>query len=313
MGKPSQLNVDVLENGLDFILHGIKILIENPAPRDLKYAVLSLYSGVVLILKRPLEQVHWSLVFSDVNRANLNDYRDFNFKSIGLDDCVKRLENICQIKIEKDDQVAIEYLGRKRNKLEHFGITDTFEALIGSIIPVLNFILDFINDNFPEDALSRDANKFILEIRKNISRIDELVTKRLEKIKIDEDALVITCPICMQFTLEIDDGGKCLFCGHSDTAEKIAADYVEKIEGYSWRDVKDGGVYPLFKCPECGCESFFELEDSLPSEEDGFICTSCGLRSESIYMDFCQMCGNPFIRDGSAICPDCMDFQIHKD
>src|SRR5436189_30259 len=66
--SPTHLKLDLLENGIDFIRSGI----ENHFGQDesdssaRKYAVLHLFSGVLLILKERLRREHPSLIFEKV-------------------------------------------------------------------------------------------------------------------------------------------------------------------------------------------------------------------------------------------------------
>ena len=65
--EPSKPGVSfsLLENGLDFVLSAVEHLGGNPSKRELKYAVLHLYSGAVLILKERLLREDWKLLFAN--------------------------------------------------------------------------------------------------------------------------------------------------------------------------------------------------------------------------------------------------------
>src|SRR5438067_3451286 len=79
----SKLQLDLLENGLDFVTSGIEVffLTDTPDPKAHKYAILHIFAGVLLLLKERLVRVHPSLIFKDVShygnpRAKTTDYTE---------------------------------------------------------------------------------------------------------------------------------------------------------------------------------------------------------------------------------------------
>ncbi|MCK5581837.1 MAG: hypothetical protein KAJ18_11260 [Candidatus Omnitrophica bacterium] len=64
-----QIEFQILENGLDFILSALNYISGPKEKSDLKYGVLRLSSGCELVLKERLRQEHWSLVFENIKKA----------------------------------------------------------------------------------------------------------------------------------------------------------------------------------------------------------------------------------------------------
>jgi len=54
--------------------------------------VLHLSAGIELVLKDRLFREDWTQIFFKPEDATPEKYRSGNFKSVGLDDCLKRLE-----------------------------------------------------------------------------------------------------------------------------------------------------------------------------------------------------------------------------
>ncbi len=141
-----EVKFTVLENGLDFIYTALNHLKGEPKPRAIKYAVLHLSAGVELILKDRLRREHWSLVFDDVDKADLETYLSGDFISVNLKTSIQRLTKICDVDISSDEQRSLFNLRKSRNKLEHFASVDSSTALKASSSGVLSFTLDFISD-----------------------------------------------------------------------------------------------------------------------------------------------------------------------
>ena len=86
------IQLSMLENGLDFILSGLKY-IGNPTSKfDLKYAVLHLSSGIELVLKDRLRREDWTQIFVKPEQATEEKLKSGNFKSVNLYQCLERLE-----------------------------------------------------------------------------------------------------------------------------------------------------------------------------------------------------------------------------
>jgi hypothetical protein len=80
----SEVSFSLLENGLDFALSAVEHLGGTPSKRDLKYAVLHLYSGTVLVLKERLRRESWKLIFANPKKADEETFKEGNFMVLTL-------------------------------------------------------------------------------------------------------------------------------------------------------------------------------------------------------------------------------------
>ena len=125
----------------------------------------------------------------------------------------------------------------------------------------------------------------------------ELDKLRLQKIKIFD------CPECFQHTLPIDGDLKCLFCGYTDSPEKVAHAYIENIcEISEYLEVKDGGYFPLEDCPDC-------RERTLLIQNNSFLCFSCSREWAADKLKSCSWCNEYYegSEDDISMCPECVE------
>ena len=305
-----ELNFTVLENGLDFIYTALVHLKGDPKPRDHKYAVLHLSAGVELILKDRLRREHWSLVFDDIDKADLEIYSSGDFVSVNLKTSIQRLNKICDVDINSDEQRSLFNLRKSRNRLEHFATVDSPTALKSSSAGVLSFILDFISTEL--DELEENEAELLGNIRKLLPDFEQFVENRMKEINdilTTDDSPVVDCPRCTQLAMKVDDGVTCHFCGYSADGDTGAQDYAESLFGLDWKHVADGGEIPIYTCPECGSEALVDvgkLKEDFTS--DRFVCFSCGNSWAWETMDFCVRCGTPiphYQKDGLPVCESC--------
>jgi len=112
------------DNGLDYLQSVIEHLRDDPDERDLKYAVLHLQAAVEVLLKVRLVREHWSLIFEKPSAATSAALVGGDFKSITLEDTLTRLTNIAGVEVPKLAQQQFQRLANKRNKLQHFGLSE---------------------------------------------------------------------------------------------------------------------------------------------------------------------------------------------
>src|SRR5947209_5795453 len=96
----AELRLSLVENALDFFHEAVKDAQETDHKR-LKYAVLHSASAVELILKARLVLEHWTLVFRDPGKAELNNFKEGKFQSVDFQEAQERIERICKIDLAK--------------------------------------------------------------------------------------------------------------------------------------------------------------------------------------------------------------------
>jgi len=311
-----QMKLDLLENGLDFIETAIQNL-SRGNNKDLKYGILHLSAGVDLVLKYRLSQEHWSLLFADTDKASKEKLNSGDFSTVDSKKCLDRLTKICGIQFSDEDLNQLRHLRERRNRLEHFGISDSSQALKVSTIKVLNFILNFINQHMDYRSLNRSEKSHMDAIRESLRDFEDFVAKRLIIIKPEIEkhkkfTAVTFCPTCYQPALVIDSGAKCLFCGASGEGEEIAGEFVSNILGISQYITVEGGEYPLYDCSECGHESLVRTDNG--EELPGWICFTCGTQWSEDEKVFCETCGQPYTKEEHdlGMCSDCISYRVNQ-
>ncbi len=319
--KPQgKIHFTLLGNGLDFIASGLGRLKQERTNQDLKYAVLHISSGIELVLKERLRQEHWSLVFDDPNQAAKKSYETGNFTSVSFKGCVQRLKGVCGVTVTEKQETKLRSMRDLRNKLEHFGIVDSADAVESVVAEALDVLMDFIiNEMNPED-LDKEEAKALEAIRNDMIALETFVTERLKTIRPElkkATTAVVTCPACMQEASILLDGARCLFCGYGAPPEEAADTYIAVVLGESqYRLAKEGQDWPRYMCPECETET---LVDQGPGGNqfpaDQYLCFACGAAWKEGDLDFCGLCGQPYNGDANemTVCNDCFDARVRED
>jgi hypothetical protein len=315
--EDDDIQLSMLENGLDFIRSGLKHIAAPVSKFDLKYAILHLSAGIELVLKDRLMREDWRQIFVKPEDATEEKLRSGNFKSVTLKQCLERLEEHCPI--ELPDEPLLMSFKDQRNPIEHFALNHSREALEASSAIVLGALMDFIGEAYEEGDLSSDESELLREIRTRLAEFKRFTVERMAEIQwLLEDhkkhyGQIVVCPSCMQDALMADCDVKCRFCGYAAKAEDAAELYIANTIGTS-RDhcMKEGEDYPLRTCPNCDNEALVYEEGY--TETDG-ICFACGdMPSPGNYVS-CDQCGelcDPEDRTG-GMCPDCLRAYLSAD
>ena len=319
-----QIEYTVLENGFDFILASIKDLtrIDETAlankvnKRHIKYSLLHLSSGVELVFKHKLLQGNWAYVFMDMDKAKKADLQSGDFVSVGSDAIVKRLENLCEIKLEKNEVECFRILRRTRNIAEHFSLKGDILSLKNLIHNSITILIKIILEHYDPNEFTKEEQELFGEIRSTLHQSDQhyddalaIAQKELERSGLEYS--VQTCPQCFEEFLLIDHDGdglvKCSSCSYEAQSEKAARDYIDKVLGVTEDDVAKyyGGIFPLFDCPECN--DWTLVHDM---ENGSAICFSCGLYEPYVSLSTCRNCERrvvyvQYAGEESVDCPEC--------
>lgn len=311
---PPKVSFTLLENGLDFVLSAVEHLSSTPSKRELKYAVLHLYSGAVLILKERLLRENWMLLFANPEKADEETFKEGAFRGPDLDQCLERLEDN-GVEVSEDHERQLRLLADKRKRLEHFHFTDSAEAIVALTADVLSFLVEFISKELDGTSLD-DAHASLLDkIRTKLPEFGAFITSRWNAIstEIESSETVTSCPACLQEAWVIQDGIECKFCGHKPNDSQDAADeYVEHVMGENRFELeKDGGVWPVRKCPSCDWNSLVDL--GYAEQGPQYICFECGSTWEPGDLSECSRCGEPKKESDMSICKDCFRDIVSKD
>ena len=105
----------LVRNAIDFLKMSVQEIENRP-----KYSVIHFAMAVELFLKARLLREHWSLVVSKIERASLQSFRNGEFSSVTVDECLQRLGNIANVTLLAHESESFRAIRDHRNKLVHF-------------------------------------------------------------------------------------------------------------------------------------------------------------------------------------------------
>ena len=256
-----EVQTRLLENALDFLLSAAEAVRRNEKQRSLKEAVLHLANGTELLIKARLAQEHWSLIFSNTDKASHQNLADADFDSVKFENAVTRLEKIAQVPIHEPVISHVKDLRNLRNRLTHFTETLDPAGTKSLVAKSMKFCVEFCEQ---QGMSSPEAENKLGEILTNLAVLQEFVDDRLKTISKEwGEAFVWDCGGCWQPALIINGGeANCKFCNQQSDPEHIAGRNSE---------------VPPEDCPKCGRAGTFAF---MPTylERDGWICFACGLQ-----------------------------------
>lgn len=314
MSSIKHIELDLLENGLEFILSSLNPILEQKDENDLKYSLLHLSAGTELVLKEILKNEHWSFVFEKIDSATLHDLQSGDFQSVSFENIIKRLENIAEIIILPEALSKFRALRKKRNRIEHFSFKENKKAVISLVSKVLSYLIELIKENLDIKGSSEKSKIYYKDILHQSSKFEEFTMLSLSKLKPllteheNNKTIIVECPECYHKTMPIDGTSKCLFCGTSYDPEELAYQYIQNILGISeFITVKDGGEFPLEECPACDQEALVYMNDC-------YLCLACGEEWQDFELDHCNYCSRVYISKESSIgmCDDCRAYKANS-
>lgn len=331
MNAEVKMQYSMLENGLDFIISGISHLQmaeqedaeKNIQDKELKYALLHLSSGIELVFKSRLNIEHWTYIFDDMNKASKKSYEDGSLKTVDSNTAIDRLEKMCGYSFSEKQKVHLKKLRDARNRFEHGVINNHPKAIESIINKAVEVIVDFLGKNYEEfiipsnfslsevnEGLTDKEKEYYKELTIAIKGLKshhddavKLAFSRAMSITLEE--YLIECPECGEKLLRHADGDtkcECYYCGYSDESEDVAKKYIEDVLHISEYEVgHHGGEFPLYLCPDCGCESMVKTSNS-------YFCFNCGMKYKLDELRNCISCGRLFYPiEDEFDCRDCIE------
>lgn len=191
----TKLELNLLENGVDFILKGIDelfdedhVLREYSSATDIsmsgyKYGVLHLFSGFLLLLKERLSRHLPELIFKGkFNEVKNKISSGMTPNTIDLDEALERLEICPKVTFSKDEIEVIRTLQKIRNQFEHYKVSINRDHLWENISKFLELIDKFLVN---ELQISIEGSPESSKLRKKIYTIDS-IRKRIEQKRREE-------------------------------------------------------------------------------------------------------------------------------
>lgn len=307
-----KLNLELVDNALDFILKSLDS-IDTTESKDLKYTALHIFPGVLLILKERLRIIDWKLLFQNESKADKNKFKTGDFQSVNFDTLLKRLEENSVI-IDNEFKNELKWLRNERNKIEHFAVNISVDALKSHIVKLFIHLSPFIQSELIDESLLNHDDERILKLNGFLFSFQEYIDKKIQLIQEVglDDAIIpdINCPNCAQSTIEIHENeAHCHFC-HTKY-DNFEDEYIST--NYCLHEIiTTGGEDPRTECLECG-------EYSLIYINKKFICLQCGQNYKQENLKACDYgrCGGNLVYvsytgdeepwDELVICYDCLE------
>ena len=269
--EPENLQLSLLENALDFLLSAAEAVRRDEGPRSLKESVLHLANGTELLVKARLVREHWSLIFSNINQATIEELAKADFNSVDFPTAIKRLEQIAGVTIDKAVLLYIDSLRKLRNQITHFTAKLDSTQTKSLVAKSMTFCAEFCEQ---QGMVTPEVASKIGDIHTTLIELLEFVDARMKSISNEwKDVPMWECPQCWQDALVIDDGDvDCKYCMFAAAPEDVA---------YRCSDSS------VEHCPECGNQAF-----AFTAFRDGnslWICFHCGEFGEGY--DHCMRCG----------------------
>lgn len=309
------VSVALRDNSYDFIEKGLKAILSDDE-QEYKYAILHLYSGILLFLKDILYKEHWILLFQDVNEADKSKLFDGTIKSVNHHSLISRLKMTDALNISEKFDDDLDWLRQQRNKIEHLHSKLNPHEVRSRIASTLINLLTLINDHktslgFIYDEYYGDQYTYmdLLELIQRYSfEFEEFITKRNAIIssQVKQGELILECAQCNQNTMDIDSDSNqvlCYFCLLKLDIETFLTLFVPEY----FEVVTEG--YNNYNCPGCHSYLFFDYRGKM------FCFECCSLYSMSSLMD-CVRCGitHEVANDEfPVICDSCLTKLMNQD
>lgn len=319
-------NFSPIENGVDYLHSAVDLLLiheADPSPRNLKYVILHLHAAVEVLLKHRLLQEGWEHVFENPEEASHEKYVLSDFRSVSVNEAIKRLRNEANVQIKSRDKKALGRLTKKRNALQHWGYNDSVVAVEKQTLKVLEFLMSFLYSELLEelDTSERDLiDEEIESIKQGTREIKGFIDERKKRVEPEIDAakeeqkLVLDCPDCLEhFLVSYDTENKCLLCPKDWEVADLLNSYMEDVLSVSdYSIIKDGDKDPRKHCPECQDFSLLVAGFISDSGEPLDLCFTCGLTFTGF--DECWDCLELFTpEEGEVICISCFRNRVEYD
>jgi molecular chaperone GrpE (heat shock protein) len=266
------LELNLLENGIDFVLHGIDELFDERyllkrfadpleiLPSSYKYGTLHLFSGFLLLLKERLarhvpELIYAGKIADAKERLVHNKYP----RTVDLDDALERLEIGPRVSFSKDDLQVIRHMQDYRNNFEHFRVSVNKYQLSKTITDFLNlidkFLVDELQVNIEESAITVDLFGKVQLIEAAWERIE-----KARRIEIDK---------------ELERKAERFEASRDEIIKDLEAEYY----------IQKGAILLYIQCPNCDDETLIVYGDFAG------ICTNLECKGTSP-ITTCDRCGD---------------------
>jgi hypothetical protein len=232
-----------------------------------KFSALHMTTAIELLLKAKLAMTDYRHLVAGSEHVSEHQFDQGEFRSVGIDECLARLERFCSFTLSPHQRQVIKTLQRFRNRITHYiAPADETGTLNATTAAALNLFIQLNNSEFlDEDPYgAKPLSKLIVELHRQADFVKERLVALSEPLRSSirpRTHHTDECPDCLQDTRVIaDDKLECLFCGN----DLLVSEFAALIS-------KDGSVEA---CPDCNRQSV-ALVRSMDSEPT-YECFCCG-------------------------------------
>lgn len=181
------MHIELEENALDSLKYGLeyyekflnlvdKYRTDNPT--YLKMALIMIHNSVELFIKKALSNINELLIYSDLSNEkfleiysrriesdieiSLDEFMtgdEYSIHTVDYTTLIKRFKTICGL--NSKEFINLDWLGKYRNKVNHFGIDMTIEY--NRILTVINNALDLLTGVIYKHLISNKQGNIILD------------------------------------------------------------------------------------------------------------------------------------------------------
>ena len=191
VNQSEQLQLNLLDNALDYLLSAAEAVHRDEGPRSLKEAVLHLGNGIELLVKARLARDHWTLIFSNTDQASYDKLADAEFSSVDFPKAIARLEQIARVSVDKAVISHINSLRKLRNRLTHYTATLDSAQTKSLVAKSMAICVEFCEQ---QDMATPDSESKLGEIYLNLVELQEFVNERLKTISEEWKGALVPFP-----------------------------------------------------------------------------------------------------------------------
>jgi len=277
MPKATVFELNLLENGLDFVTSGIEIYFsrKSPKPYSHKYAILHVFSGMLLLLKERLARIDPLLVFK--RRAEAGQP---GAKTTDFDKTFRRLE-AQGIRIDPRKLTVLKEIRNLRNAIEHYRFELPLQRSEEVIAEMVSFVYNFCRDQLNvriDDRLSPKALERFYRLKEIGDRLYEEAERNAIAEAEAEDRYL------QEFESKYIDKYSEMSSGELlQHAATVGATTVENVS--------------RFRCPRCDEKTIVFLEVG--------VCINSDCRA-TCRLDNCRACFKTMVKSSLGFCDECL-------
>jgi hypothetical protein len=255
--KMRNLKFSLLSNALDSLVQGIEFALNHEGESSkLKLSILLLAQSVELVLKERLRREHWSLIFSKVDQAGVE-----NAHTVTIKDAQKRLAAIASVNLTQDDGQIIKDLADVRNQIQHYKIEISYETSLSYIHSAIGFLIRFLKSELDKDInelLSEQQYQKLLELEEIYSDLEKVAEQRI--VDLQNELQPVRASDLASWHFEVILCSSCLL-------EYYVFSQSERISQCQFCNFEGGFV----ECSRCGMEFPIGIE----YQGEFFLCDNC--------------------------------------